>query len=112
MRRLITLVLTNWLVVALASSAAMLAVAHAFETFGHMAPCSLCLKQREVYWAAMALAAVGLALSLARSRLTAVFCAVLALLFAYGAGLAVYHAGAEWKFWPGPASCSGGATDV
>ena len=32
------------------ASAAMLATAHAFQTFGHLAPCTLCLKQREVYW--------------------------------------------------------------
>ena len=34
----------------------MLAIAHAFETFGGYAPCTLCLRQREVYWVALGLA--------------------------------------------------------
>jgi disulfide bond formation protein DsbB len=105
------LILKRWPVFAFVAAAAMLAVAHAFETFGHLAPCHLCLKQREVYWAALAISAVGAATSFSPlpghgRRVTA---AVLAMLFAYGAYLAAYHAGAEWKWWPGPASCSGSA---
>jgi disulfide bond formation protein DsbB len=38
--------------------------------------------------------------------------ALLALVFLVEVGVAVYHSGVEWKFWPGPASCSGGATRV
>jgi disulfide bond formation protein DsbB len=33
---------------------------------------------------------------------------VVALTFLANAGLGTYHAGAEWKFWPGPDTC--GAT--
>jgi len=29
------------------------------------------------------------------------------LIFAWGTYLAVYHAGVEWGFWPGPTACSG-----
>ncbi len=99
---------------ALAASAAMLGVAHAFQTFGHMAPCTLCLKQRDVYWWAMAIAAIGVGLRLtAFSRRAArIDNGVLALVFLVGCGIAVYHAGAEWKWWPGPAACSGGSTRV
>ena len=32
---------------------------------------------------------------------------VLALVLLFGAGLAAYHAGIEWKWWPGPQDCSG-----
>jgi disulfide bond formation protein DsbB len=32
---------------------------------------------------------------------------ILALVFLLSAGVAAYHAGAEWKFWPGPTTCSG-----
>jgi disulfide bond formation protein DsbB len=32
---------------------------------------------------------------------------VLGLAFLAGAILASYHAGVEWKFWPGPAACTG-----
>lgn len=27
-------------------------------------------------------------------------------------GIGVYHAGVEWKWWPGPSSCSGGGADL
>jgi disulfide bond formation protein DsbB len=29
------------------------------------------------------------------------------LVFLYGAGLGIYHAGIEWKFWTGPTECTG-----
>jgi disulfide bond formation protein DsbB len=52
--------LTAWqaLIAALASGL-LLAIAHGFETFGGLAPCTLCLKQREVYWAALAVGLAG-----------------------------------------------------
>ena len=99
---------------ALLACAVMLAIAHAFETFGHMAPCLLCLRQRDVYWWGLAISAVGVAASftpaapIARRLVNLVLIAV----FLLGAGTAVYHAGAEWKWWPGPAACSGGSTHV
>ena len=101
--------LDRWRLCAVLVAAAMLATAHAFETFGGLAPCFLCLKQREVYWAILG---VGLAfMVLVRTpggpRWRALTCWVLALGFAVSCGVAVYHAGAEWKFWPGPATCSG-----
>jgi disulfide bond formation protein DsbB len=33
--------------------------------------------------------------------------AVIALVMLWNAGLSTYHAGIEWKFWPGPTDCSG-----
>ena len=101
-------VLKRWPIFALAISAAMLAIAHGFETFGHLAPCHLCLKQREVYWAAMAVAAVAALAGLTRFRAPAprIASLVLLLVFAYGAYLAAFHAGAEWKWWPAPETCA------
>ncbi len=92
----------------------MLAAAHAFETFGHMAPCELCLKQRDVYWGAMGVAAAGSLLGFTRFRgpATRIANVALALLFLLGAAVAGYHAGVEWKFWPGPAECTGGVQGV
>lgn len=102
-------ILDRWRLCALIASAAMLAIAHAFETFGGYAPCTLCLRQREVYWAAGGLAAAFMVIVRMPGgpRWRAATCWLLALVFLYGAGLAAYHAGAEWKFWPGPATCSG-----
>ncbi len=103
-------VLTRWPLAALIVSGLMLAIAHAFETFGGLAPCTLCLRQREVYWAIMAVAAAVLVLgrfSEARS-LKPWGDGLIGLMFLFGAGLAFFHAGVEWKWWPGPTVCSGG----
>ena len=101
--------LDRWRLCALVISAAMLAIAHAFETFGGLAPCTLCLRQREVYWVAAALSAAFMVIVRLPGgpRWREATCWILALVFLAGAGVAIYHAGAEWKFWPGPTTCSG-----
>ncbi|CAN7438361.1 disulfide bond formation protein B [Phenylobacterium sp. LjRoot219] len=109
--------LDRWRLCALAAAAAMLATAHAFETFGGLPPCTLCLRQREVYWWAggVALAAMLIVRAPGGRRLREASCWLLGLIFLIGAGVAVYHAGAEWKFWPGPTTCAsagGGAMAV
>lgn len=99
----------RWRLCALVASAAMLATAHAFETFGGYAPCNLCLRQREVYWVAAAIAAVSMFVVRLPGgpRWRQWSCWLLGAVFLFGAGLAAFHAGVEWKFWPGPTSCSG-----
>ena len=106
--RAFDLVLRRWPLFALVISAAMLAIAHGFQTFGHLAPCHLCLKQREVYWAAMAVSAAAIVAGLTplRGAGTRVGSAVLALVFAYGVYLAGFHAGAEWHWWKAPVTCA------
>jgi disulfide bond formation protein DsbB len=102
------LVLRRWPIFALAIAAAMLAIAHGFETFGHLPPCHLCLLQRDVYWAAIGVAGLGLLAIVLRTPAAAprIDSLVLALVFAVGAGIAGYHAGAEWGWWKAPASCA------
>ena len=106
--------LERWRLTALVASLAMLATAHAFETFGGLAPCALCLRAREVYWVAAGLALAGMLVTRMRAgaRWRWVFDAALAAVFAFGVGLAVYHSGVEWKWWPGPTACSGGGGSV
>jgi disulfide bond formation protein DsbB len=101
----------TWPLLAAGVSAFMLASAHAFETFGHMAPCELCLRQREVYWMALAL---GLILLLVRKKpqIIRAGLVVLGLVFLTGMIIAGFHAGVEWKLWPGPASCTGGLQEL
>jgi disulfide bond formation protein DsbB len=101
-------ILKRWPLVALLASAAMLAAAHAFQSFGHLAPCHMCLKQREAYWAALAVAAAAIALGFTplKHRASLLGAAALALVFVYGAYWAGYQAGAEWKWWSAPASCA------
>lgn len=116
--RVYDLVTRHWPLLAFLSSALLLAIAHAFERFGGLAPCHLCLKQREIYWVAGTVGLVAFVLQRTplwpRLRMPANL--LLGALFLYGAGLAAYHAGAEWKWWPGPSSCSGlgsaGAADL
>jgi disulfide bond formation protein DsbB len=108
LNRLIHLNLRHWPLVALLSSALMLAIAHGFETFGQLMPCTLCLRQREVYWVAMAVAAAALVLRRTplRAKIAPWADALLGLIFVFGTGLAIYHAGAEWHWWPGPTACA------
>ncbi len=99
------------LMAAFAASAALLAGAHLFEKVGGFVPCILCLDQREAHWTALAVAAAGLlAARIFKSRLgAAAAVGAAALVYAVSAGLAFYHTGVEYGFWPGPAICSGGA---
>ncbi|MEO0397903.1 MAG: disulfide bond formation protein B [Pseudomonadota bacterium] len=92
-----------------AVSAALLAGAHLFEAAGY-APCDLCMDQREAHWAGFAVTGAGLAASLVwRARLAAAAAVgAAALVYAISAGLALYHTGVEFGYWPGPPTCSGG----
>ena len=99
----------RWPCVALVAALGLLGVAHAFETFGHMPPCELCLKQRDLYWLASVVAVAGMVARrfLPTEGVTRLFCWSLAAVFLGETALAAYHAGVEWKWWPGPAACTG-----
>jgi len=99
----------SWPMLATLACVLMLASAHAFEIFGKMAPCALCLRQRDVYWAAMAMSVVGLVLWQRKpaNRYLVALNVMLGLVFVTGAVVATYHAGVEWGVWAGPAGCSG-----
>jgi disulfide bond formation protein DsbB len=75
-------------------------------------PCPLCLEQRYPYYFAIPLATLLiLGVSVGSSRkvlLAGLF--VIAVGMLWNAGLATYHAGVEWKFWPGPQECTGSFT--
>jgi disulfide bond formation protein DsbB len=69
-------------------------------------PCKLCLTERLPYYAAVPLGLIAL---LTPPRLARLALGLAALGLLYGAGIGVYHAGAEWGFWPGPTDCGGGS---
>ena len=95
------------LILCLAVSAALIAGAHAFERIGGMAPCLLCLDQREAHWTALGVGAVLFALAQAgAARVVAAGLGALTLVYLFSAGLAAFHAGVEWGFWPGPDGCA------
>ena len=83
--------------------------AHAFEQLGGYAPCPLCLQERYAYY--FAVPAAVIAFFAARSNgfgFARLVLVLIAIGFVLNAGLGIYHAGAEWKFWPGPETCAGG----
>ena len=98
------------LAAAFLASASLLAGAHLFENFGGLVPCILCLDQREAHWTALGVAAAGLVVARAfnAKRGAAAAVGATALVYAVSTGLAFYHTGVEYGFWPGPAICSGG----
>lgn len=91
------------ILLAAGGSAALLAGAFAFQHLGGLAPCVLCLWQRWPHAAAVLLGALALALP---GRGLPVLGALAALTTA---GIGTFHAGVELGWWPGLASCSGGA---
>jgi len=77
-----------------------------FEYLGY-APCELCLEQRYAYYAGIPLAALlawaaGSQPNLARNGLY-----LLALIWLGSMVFGIYHSGVEWKWWPGPGTCTG-----
>jgi disulfide bond formation protein DsbB len=92
-------------------SLAALAGAWTIEWLGYK-PCPLCLEQRIPYYAAVPGGFVVAYLARSAPRAAAIILAALCVAFVYNAGLGIYHAGAEWHFWPGPDTCSGGDVQV
>lgn len=91
------------------TSAAAVASVWILQARGYT-PCELCLKERIPYYLGAPLAALlALASSTLPRRAARWGLAFLALLFAADAALGAYHAGVEWKWWPGPTGCSGAA---
>lgn len=89
---------------------AVIATAWGFQLIGGYVPCKLCLEQRIPYYAGLPLAAVAwVLLAKGRKGLAALVLLAVAAIFAYGAGLGIYQAGAEWQFWAGPSDCGGGS---
>ena len=87
-------------------SACMLLGAFAFQFIGGYPPCKMCYWQR---WPHAAAVLVGVLLLLGGPRLVIWLGGLAALITA---GIGAFHAGVEWRWWPGPASCSGGGGDL
>lgn len=93
---------SSWLLLSAAIAAALLAAVHLLEALGGYTPCALCLRQREVLWTVLAVALGGWPLGRWRPVLARVAVVAVATGFAVGAVVAGWHAGIEWKWWPGP----------
>jgi disulfide bond formation protein DsbB len=76
-------------------------------------PCPLCLEERLPYHIVIPLSLLMAIAALARAPralITVGFLAIVAAMLC-GAALGAYHAGVEWRWWPGPTDCSGPVTD-
>ncbi|MCD2182280.1 disulfide bond formation protein B [Rhizobium sp. GN54] len=85
-----------------------------FEHIGGYIPCALCLLQRLPYYYGIPVAVLA-ALSAAFGGppwLTRGLLLVGGVMMLVGAGMGVYHAGAEWGFWEGPSSCATSAQGI
>jgi disulfide bond formation protein DsbB len=90
-------------------AAATIAGAWYFQLVLDIQPCPLCLEQRYAYYLAIPLAvltAFAAGQNAPRSLVIGGL-VILALATLGNAVLGTYHAGVEWKFWPGPADCTG-----
>jgi disulfide bond formation protein DsbB len=91
----------------LAVAAAVILAALAFQHIGGYTPCPLCLQQRYAYYLGIpALAAAVVLLHIQRPKAAAGILLAVGLAFLVNAGLGVYQAGAEWKFWDPPSTCA------
>lgn len=96
----------GWAMLFLAT--AVIGTALAFEHLGGYVACPLCLQERWAYYSGIPALCIALVLlSVGRPNIAATIFLLVALAFLANAGLGAYHSGVEWKFWPGPATCSG-----
>jgi disulfide bond formation protein DsbB len=92
-----------------AVGAATILGAYYFQFVMGIAPCPLCLEQRIAYYVSIPLAVV-VAIAAGRGAPRSAVAAglsIIALVMLFNAGLALFHAGVEWKWWLGPQECSG-----
>lgn len=94
----------------LLGSGGLLLGALGFQYIGQMPPCALCYWQRYGHIAALGIAWLALWPMPPAARKAVLSLAGLALLAT--AGIAAYHMGVEWKWWPGPDTCTPGRTTL
>ena len=97
-----------------ALSTGLILGAWGFQVIGGLEPCHLCLVQRTPWYLMIALSAVlsfGLSATWPKNALMVLFAIALGLVL-WSAYLGLYHAGVEYKWWPGPATCTTGGAPV
>jgi disulfide bond formation protein DsbB len=97
----------RWPLAALIVSGALLAGAHAFETFGGLAPCPMCLSQREWHWGIAAMAALALLVVSRRPQEARWAAFALGLAYLGSFAMAASHVGVEQHWLPALCETSG-----
>ncbi|MCG8358777.1 MAG: disulfide bond formation protein B [Kiloniellales bacterium] len=88
-----------------------LAAAYAAQYWGGLEPCALCLYQRYVYMAALAVGLAGLLLA-GSPRLGQGVLLAAGLVFLAGLAISAFHVGVEQHWWRGTAGCHAPALDL
>ena len=87
---------------------ATIVTALAFEHLGGYAPCPLCLEERYAYYFALPASALAFLFACGRSTgLARILLLLITIAFLANMAAGIYHAGVEWKWWPGPTECTG-----
>ena len=89
----------------LVASIAILGGAFAFQHFGGLDPCVLCIWQRYPYGVTIAASAAAMLVPGGRGK--GALLALCGLAFLAGAGVAGFHVGVEQHWWQGTAECTG-----
>lgn len=85
----------RWPLLALIVSAGMLAVAHASQRFWGLAPCMLCLEQRNAHWGVIAVSLAALIILRMRPNAQRLANVLIGLVFIASAAIALYHVAVE-----------------
>jgi disulfide bond formation protein DsbB len=96
-----------------AGSTATILGAWYFQYVLKLPPCPLCLEERLPYHIVIPLSlllAIAAIVRAPRALIIVGFLAIVAAMLC-SAALGAYHAGVEWRWWPGPTDCSGPITD-
>jgi disulfide bond formation protein DsbB len=99
--------------VVFAGSAATILGAWYFQYVLGLPPCPLCLEQRLPYYIVIPLSLLLAIAAVVRAPRVLIIVGFLAIVAAMlcSAALGAYHAGVEWRWWPGPTDCSGPMSD-
>ena len=95
------------IVIATVSALALIG-AYLFEYGWGYQPCMMCLWQRPPYYIAIVTSVIALLLLWRASHLDLIILILLSiagLALLVNAGIGIFHAGVEWKFWQGPDIC-------
>ncbi|MBL70577.1 MAG: disulfide bond formation protein B [Rhodobiaceae bacterium] len=91
---------------------AVISVAMLSEYWGGLIPCALCLKQRVAFFVAVPLLALAFIYARHAPLATRGLLTTIGIVFLANACLGFYHAGIEYGWWLGPASCGGGGAQA
>ncbi|HYD87528.1 MAG TPA: disulfide bond formation protein B [Vitreimonas sp.] len=84
-----------WPLLMALASGGMLAAAHAFQRLGGLAPCPLCLDQRNWHWAVVGVGLVGFIANRISPRVARISALVVGLVLLGSAAQAMYHVAVE-----------------